>query len=410
VPLLSQGNFRQVVAITSKSESAIGQILNYGLARIPVGPFRRDDIEKAMEESLMEVVPRLEKRTHYLATFANLATLLGLARHRHRSDSRVGAVAHVNRQKANLLSASISVAMNCTAFGLMTAVPIPFLHAVLQTKTTELIDSLEMASVKSWNAITERQRRRCAAASLTQHATEARPSRASAEARLPEAFSHATFFATKKIARKMRKAGRAAARADDRHLHGAWSRSAYDRGLSKTVVLTAEPAGPPSRSSASRLRARDRSDGAQGPASGRRPQYRPVRYGSPQADGYDYEGLTDYLKRVKGEIPRETDATILLESDTPYDILVQVMDRVRDVRQGTGAAGDAGRAVPDISIGMRRRQRGDAPAPAAASRRREVERSTHEHRTNRARRMAQHHARHKADAELNLIPLIDILS
>ena len=31
-----------------------------------------------MEESLMEVLPRLEKRTHYLATFANIATLLGL--------------------------------------------------------------------------------------------------------------------------------------------------------------------------------------------------------------------------------------------------------------------------------------------------------------------------------------------
>ena len=77
VPLLSQGNFRQVVQVTSKSESAIGHILNYGLARISTAR-RRDDIEKAMEESLMEVVPRLEKRTHYLATFANLATLLGL--------------------------------------------------------------------------------------------------------------------------------------------------------------------------------------------------------------------------------------------------------------------------------------------------------------------------------------------
>jgi biopolymer transport protein ExbB/TolQ len=60
-------------------------------------------------------------------------------------------------QKANLLSASISVAMNCTAFGLMTAVPLLLIHAVLQTKTTELIDSLEMASVKFLNSITERQ-------------------------------------------------------------------------------------------------------------------------------------------------------------------------------------------------------------------------------------------------------------
>ncbi len=105
MPLLSQGNFRQVVAITSKSESAIGQILNYGLARVQSAR-RRDDIEKAMEESLMEVVPRLEKRTHYLATFANLATLLGLLGTVIGLIAAFGAVATVNpAEKANLLSA-----------------------------------------------------------------------------------------------------------------------------------------------------------------------------------------------------------------------------------------------------------------------------------------------------------------
>src|SRR5436305_5717681 len=157
VPLLSQGNFRQVVQATSKSKSAIGHILNYGLARIQSAR-RRDDIEKAMEESLMEVVPRFEKRTHYLATFANLATLLGLLGTVMGLIHAFAAVATINpAEKANLLSASISVAMNCTAFGLMTAVPLLFVHAFLQTKTTELIDSLEMASVKFLNAITERQ-------------------------------------------------------------------------------------------------------------------------------------------------------------------------------------------------------------------------------------------------------------
>jgi biopolymer transport protein ExbB len=157
VPMLSQGNFRQVVQVTSKSGSAIGQILNYGLARIQAAR-RRDDIEKAMEESLMEVVPRLEKRTHYLATFANLATLLGLLGTVIGLINAFAAVATVNpAEKANLLSASISVAMNCTAFGLMSAVPLLFIHAWLQTKTTELIDSLEMASVKFLNAITERR-------------------------------------------------------------------------------------------------------------------------------------------------------------------------------------------------------------------------------------------------------------
>jgi biopolymer transport protein ExbB len=164
VPLLAKGDFRQVVQITSKSNAAIAQILNYGLARIQSAR-RRDDIEKAMEESLMEVVPQLEKRTHYLATFANLATLLGLLGTVMGLIRAFAAVATVNpAEKANLLSASISVAMNCTAFGLMTAVPILIIHAFLQTKTTEIIDSLEMASVKFLNAITERKPEPAAAA------------------------------------------------------------------------------------------------------------------------------------------------------------------------------------------------------------------------------------------------------
>ena len=162
-PLLAQGNFKGAVELTGRSDSAIGQILNYGLARIQSAR-RRDDIEKAMEESLMEVVPKLERRTHYLATFANLATLLGLLGTVVGLINAFAAVATVNpAEKANLLSASISVAMNCTAFGLMTAVPLLVIHAFIQTKTTELVDSLEMASVKFLNAITERRSEAAAA-------------------------------------------------------------------------------------------------------------------------------------------------------------------------------------------------------------------------------------------------------
>ena len=156
-PLLGQGNFKQAAQIASQSGSAIGQILSYGLARVQ-GARTREDVEKAMEESLMGILPKLEKRTHYLATFANLATLLGLLGTVMGLISAFGAVATVNpAEKANLLSASISVAMNCTAFGLMTAVPLLVIHSVIQTKATELVDSLEMASVKFLNSITERR-------------------------------------------------------------------------------------------------------------------------------------------------------------------------------------------------------------------------------------------------------------
>ena len=76
-PHLKAGNFSNAVQIAGKSKAAIATIMSYGLSRVRSSR-RREDVEHAMEESLMEVMPRLEKRTHYLATFANIATLLGL--------------------------------------------------------------------------------------------------------------------------------------------------------------------------------------------------------------------------------------------------------------------------------------------------------------------------------------------
>jgi biopolymer transport protein ExbB/TolQ len=155
-PFLKSGNLAGAMQVTSKSGAAIGQIMTYGLNRVRSAR-RREDVEQAMEESLMEVMPRLEKRTHYLATFANIATLLGLLGTIVGLISAFTAVATANpAEKADLLSASISVAMNTTAFGLIVAIPLLLVHTLLQTKTTEIIDSLEMASVKFLNAITER--------------------------------------------------------------------------------------------------------------------------------------------------------------------------------------------------------------------------------------------------------------
>ena len=155
-PYLKAGNLAGAVQVTSKSGAAIGQIMTYGLNRVRSAR-RREDVEQAMEESLMEVMPRLEKRTHYLATFANIATLLGLLGTIVGLISAFTAVATANpAEKADLLSASISVAMNTTAFGLIVAIPLLLVHTLLQTKTTEIIDSLEMASVKFLNSITER--------------------------------------------------------------------------------------------------------------------------------------------------------------------------------------------------------------------------------------------------------------
>jgi biopolymer transport protein ExbB len=155
-PVLAKGDFDKARDITGKDDTALSRLLGMGLA-LQGAVRRRDDVAQAMQESMMEIVPQLEKRTHYLATFANLATLLGLLGTVSGLIHAFSAVATVNpAEKANLLSASISEAMNCTAFGLMTAVPILFVHAFLQTKTAELVDSLETVAIKFLNAITTR--------------------------------------------------------------------------------------------------------------------------------------------------------------------------------------------------------------------------------------------------------------
>jgi biopolymer transport protein ExbB len=143
--------------MTGKSNTAIARVLGVGLARL--GAVRRiDDIEKALRASLMEIIPHLEKRTHYLATFANLATLLGLLGTVSGLIGAFSAVATANpAEKATLLAGSISEAMNCTAFGLMVAVPLLFIHAFLQTKTSELISSLETGAVKFLTMVADRQ-------------------------------------------------------------------------------------------------------------------------------------------------------------------------------------------------------------------------------------------------------------
>jgi biopolymer transport protein ExbB len=115
---------------------------------------RREDIDNAMEEGMMEIVPRLEKRTHYIATFANTITLVGLLGTIIGLIKGFTAVAAVNpAEKAEMLSASISVAMNNTAFALMVAIPFLLIHAFLQARASEIVDSLEAAKITFLNLV-----------------------------------------------------------------------------------------------------------------------------------------------------------------------------------------------------------------------------------------------------------------
>ncbi len=155
MPMLEKGDMNNVAKATQQSNATVSRILAQGLANFKAAR-RRDDIEASMEETIMEAIPRLEKRTHYLAMFANIATLLGLLGTILGLIKAFTAVAQVDpSMKAEILSTSISVAMNTTAFGLIVAIPLLLFYTVLQTKTTEIIDSLEMATVRFVNQLSK---------------------------------------------------------------------------------------------------------------------------------------------------------------------------------------------------------------------------------------------------------------
>ncbi|MFV1873712.1 MAG: MotA/TolQ/ExbB proton channel family protein [Oleiphilus sp.] len=155
LPILRKREYKTALKFANDSQTAIAAIMGAGLSRLLNGA-QRDDIEYAMEEGLMETLPRLEKRTQYLATLANVSTLLGLLGTIIGLIAAFTAVANADpAEKASLLSQSISVAMNTTAFGLMAAIPLLLFHSVLQTKTNEIVDSFEMAGVKLLNMISD---------------------------------------------------------------------------------------------------------------------------------------------------------------------------------------------------------------------------------------------------------------
>ncbi len=137
---IQKGQVSSAIEYCNMSKAALPQITKAGLEEFGKSPA---DIQNALELAAMSEIPKLEKRTPYLSMFANVATLLGLLGTIFGLINSFEAVASADAsQKATLLSAGISVAMNTTAFGLIAAIPALIGYSYLQEKTNELIDSI----------------------------------------------------------------------------------------------------------------------------------------------------------------------------------------------------------------------------------------------------------------------------
>ena len=112
------------------------------------------EVQAAMDEAALIELPRVEKRTPYLALLANLAMLSGLLGTVVGLINAFQAVAGADAAtKAVLLAKGISEAMNCTAFGLGSALIALIGFAALNGKTQSIIDDVNAATVQVLNLV-----------------------------------------------------------------------------------------------------------------------------------------------------------------------------------------------------------------------------------------------------------------
>jgi len=141
---ISAGNIQGAIKVCSGNSTPLTRIVQAGLMRANRSD---EEITAAMEEAGLRELPKLEKRTGYLAMLGNLATLAGLLGTITGLIKSFAGVAGVDpSQKATLISKGISEAMNCTAFGLTTGIVGLAAFAWLTGKTQNVLD--DIAEVK----------------------------------------------------------------------------------------------------------------------------------------------------------------------------------------------------------------------------------------------------------------------
>lgn len=147
---------RAIGVCDTNSRAALSQVLKAGLTKANKSEV---DIQNAIDEKTLEVLPRVQTRINYLPTLANLSTLLGLLGTVIGLIQAFNAVAVADpARRQQVLTQGIEIAMYATAFGLVVAIPVVFIHAFINNQANGIIDNIDEYSVKLINLLVSRSR------------------------------------------------------------------------------------------------------------------------------------------------------------------------------------------------------------------------------------------------------------
>jgi biopolymer transport protein ExbB len=145
------GNIQGAISTCQSSNAPVTRIIAAGLRR---AGGTEHDVQQAMDEEALKELPKIEKRTGYLAMLGNLATLAGLLGTITGLIKSFAGVAGVDpSMKATMLSKGISEAMNCTAFGLGTGILGLGTYAIINGMTQGVLDGINQATVETLNLV-----------------------------------------------------------------------------------------------------------------------------------------------------------------------------------------------------------------------------------------------------------------
>ena len=150
---IRRGDIESVIANAQKLESTnpVARAIAAG-AKAAFNLGGQNEIQGKMDEILLEENTVIEKRTGFLAMLGNVATLTGLLGTITGMIRSFAAVSMANpSEKATALSAGISEAMNCTAYGLIVAIPSLVAFAIIQNRATILEEDLNQGALKVFN-------------------------------------------------------------------------------------------------------------------------------------------------------------------------------------------------------------------------------------------------------------------